>query len=182
MDAVKEAARNECLVGLYPPRDRYFQGVGCRPQLSGDLLDVSLGRTASSIRSLATVFCRETWTSTYNQPQGLLERLQSQSQLPATSNHHSASHYLLRNLRAQSPSPHSALGEQRCRLQSLPFRFWSGCPPWPPSHMRSPNSWGPKSAVMASNLTLWSKTSEHHSTICKMQGTAWQYTAVRRSL
>jgi len=37
--------------------NRYFQGVRCRLQLSKDPLDVSLGRTDSSIRSLATVFC-----------------------------------------------------------------------------------------------------------------------------
>jgi len=33
------------------------------------------------------------------------------------------------NQRAQSPSPRSASGGQRCRLHSPPFRWWSGCPP-----------------------------------------------------
>jgi hypothetical protein len=55
-------------------------------------------------------------------PQGWLEHLQSQSQQPVTSNDLSASQSLLRNQRGQSPTHRSALGEQRCRLQSLPFR------------------------------------------------------------
>jgi hypothetical protein len=42
--------------------------------------------------------------------------------VPATSNHLSAWHPLLRDKRAQSPSPRLALGEQRCCLQSPPFR------------------------------------------------------------
>jgi hypothetical protein len=40
-----------------------FQGVRCRLHLSEDQLDVSLGRTDSSIRSLATVFYRKTRTA-----------------------------------------------------------------------------------------------------------------------
>jgi len=106
--------------------------VRCQLQLSEDPLDVSLGRTDSSIRRLATVFCRETWTRTYNELQGRLEPLQSQSKLPATSNHRSALQPLLRSQRAQSASPRSASGEQRCLMQSPPFRCWSGCPPEPP--------------------------------------------------
>ena len=54
--------------------------------------------------------------------------------------------------------------------------------PVPPSHMRSPNSWGPKTAVMGSILTLRSETSEHYSTIHKTQRTTWQYTAAHGSL
>ena len=49
-------------------------------------------------------------------------------------------------------------------------------PPWAPRHMRSQNSWDPKTAVMESILMLWSKTSEHYSTIPKTQHTVWQYT------
>ena len=117
LDAVQEAARNECLAGLYQPRDTYFQGVRCRPQLSEDPLDVPLGRTALSIRSLATVSCRATLTSTENQPQGRLERLQSQSQLPATS-----------NPQAQSPGLCPPRGEQSWHQQGASFRCWSGRP------------------------------------------------------
>jgi hypothetical protein len=40
--------------------DVSIEGVRCRLQLSEDPLDVSLGQTDSLIRSLATVFCRET--------------------------------------------------------------------------------------------------------------------------
>jgi len=110
-------------------RDRCFQGVKCQLQLSEDPLNVSLGQTASSIRSLATVLCREPWISTWNDSQERLERLQSQSQLPAARKHLSASYSLLPNQRAQSPSPRSASREHRCHLQSPPFRHWSGCPP-----------------------------------------------------
>jgi len=53
--------------------------------------------------------------------------------------------------------------------------------PWAPSHMRSPNSWSPKTAVMESILTLGSKTSEQYLTIHKTQRTVWQYTAARGS-
>jgi len=49
-----------------------------------------------------------------------LERLQSQTQLPATSNHLSASHSQFRNKRAQTLSLHSVFGEQRCCLQVFP--------------------------------------------------------------
>jgi len=128
LGTVQEAARNKLLEGLYLQWDRYFQRVGCWLRHSEDPLDVSLGRTDSSIWSLATVFSQETWTSTWNKPQGQFERLQSQSQLHAASNHHSASHSLLRNQRAQSPSRHPESGEQRCHLQSPPFRCWSVCP------------------------------------------------------
>jgi len=44
--------------------------------------------------------------------------------------------------------------------------------PWSPSHMRSPNSWDLKTTVMESILTLWSRTSEHYSTLWKTQHTA----------
>jgi len=64
LDTVQIAARNECLVGSYEPWDRCLEGVRCWLQLSEDPLDVSLGRTDPLIRSLATVFGRETWTST----------------------------------------------------------------------------------------------------------------------
>jgi len=75
LDTVQEAAPNEHLAGLYQLRDRCFEGVGYRLQLSEDPPDVSLGQTDSSIRSLATVFCHATWTSIWNEPQGWLERL-----------------------------------------------------------------------------------------------------------
>jgi len=48
--------------------------------------------------------------------------------------------------------------------------------PWALSHMRNPNSKDPKAAQIEIILTLWSKTSEHYSTLCKMQYTMWQYT------
>jgi len=64
MDAIQDAARNERPAGFYQPRDRCFEGVRCRLQLSKDPFDVSLGQIDSSILSLATVFCRETWTRT----------------------------------------------------------------------------------------------------------------------
>jgi len=85
LDSFQEAARHECLVGLYQPRERCFQRVRCQLQLAKDPLDVSLGRTDLSIWSLATVFLHETWTSTYNKHQGRLECFQSQSQLAAAS-------------------------------------------------------------------------------------------------
>ena len=53
-------------------------------------------------------------------------------------------------------------------------------PPRARSHMQRVNSWDPKTAVIESILTLWSKTSEHYSTIHKTQRTAWQYTVARR--
>jgi len=129
LDAVQEAVRNEHLPELDQPRNRYFQGVICWLQLSKYPLDVSLGRTDSSILSLPTLFCPETWRSTHDEPQGRLECLQSQSQLPATSDHMLVLHSLLRNQRSQSPSPPSALGEQCGRLQSLLFGCWSGRSP-----------------------------------------------------
>ena len=55
-------------------------------------------------------------------------------------------------------------------------------PPWAPSHMRSLDWWDPKTAVMGSILTLWSKASEHHLTIPKTQCTAWQYTMAHGSV
>jgi len=64
LDAVQEVVQNEFLVGLYQPRDSCFQGVRCRLQASEDRLDVSLGWTDSSIQSLVTEFCWETWRST----------------------------------------------------------------------------------------------------------------------
>jgi len=128
LDTVQEVARNECLAGFHQPQDRCFQGVRWWLQHPEDPLDVSLCRTDSSIQSLGIVFCRETRTSKWNEPQGRLEHLQSQSQLPVTGDHFSASHSLLQNGRAQSPSPRSESGEQRCRLQSPPFRCWSGSP------------------------------------------------------
>ena len=60
LDAIHGAARNKCLEGVYPPQDRYFQGVRCRLQLSEDPLDVSLRQTDTLIRSLETVFCQGT--------------------------------------------------------------------------------------------------------------------------
>jgi len=65
-------------------------------------------------------------------------------------------------------------------MSSLPVLLW--LPNLAPSYMRSPNSRGPKAAVMKSILMLWSKTSEHYLTIHKTQCTAWQYTATRGSL
>ena len=50
------------------------------------------------------------------------------------------------------------------------------------SHIWSPNLWHPKTTMMESILMLWSKTSEHYSTIGKKECTTWQYTAVRGSL
>jgi len=129
LDAVHNAAPYDCLAGLYQPRDRWFQGVGCRHQLSKHPLDVSLGENDLSIWNLATVSHRETWTSTQNEPEGCLECLQTQYQLPAASDHLSASYSLLRDQRAQSRSSRSASGEQCCRQQNHPFRCWSGCPP-----------------------------------------------------
>jgi len=129
LDSIQGAARNEILAGSYQPCDTCFQGVTCRLQLSNDPLQVSLGHTDSSIRSLATVFCPESWTSTWNQPQRLLERLRSQSQMPATSNHLSVSHSQLRNQRAQSPMPRSVSGECRSYLRIPPFWCWSGSSP-----------------------------------------------------
>jgi len=129
LDAIQDAAPNECLVGSYLPRDTCFQGGRCQLQRCKNPPDVSLGRTDSLIRSVPTVFCPETGTSTWNEPQGWLERLQSQSELPAISNNFSASHSLLHDCSAWSPSPHSVSGEQRCRLQIPPFRCWSDCPP-----------------------------------------------------
>jgi len=104
LDAIQQAAHNECLAGLYQPQDRWFQGVRCRFQLSEDALDVSLVRTDSSIQSLATVFWWETWITTQNAPQGRLELLQSHSQLPATSTHRSASYsrFQIRELNLQA--------------------------------------------------------------------------------
>jgi len=128
-DTVQDAARNEHLAGLYQPRESCFQGVECHLQLTEDPLDVSLGQNDSLTRSLVIVFCREAWTSISNEPQGWLERFQSHSQLPATSNHLPASHSLLRNQRAQCPCPRSASRKQGCHLQSPPCRCWSGCPP-----------------------------------------------------
>jgi len=54
---------------------------------------------------------------------------------------------------------------------SLLVLIW--LPPYAPSHMRSPNSCRPKTTVMESILTLWTKTSEHYSTIHRMERTAW---------
>jgi len=51
----------------------------------------------------------------------------------------------------------------------------SWLPPWAPSHMGSPNSWDPKPTMMGSIPMHWSKTSEHYSTMCRKQVTAWQY-------
>jgi len=133
LDTVQEAARNERLAAYSQALDTCFHGVWYWLPLSKHPPDVSVGRTESSILSLATVFCQETWTSTYNDPQGQLERLQSQFELPATSNHLSASDSQLGNRRAQSPCPRSESGEQHGRLQGSPFRYWSGCPPEPPS-------------------------------------------------
>jgi len=128
-DAIQDAALNEHLAGIYQPRDRHFQGVQSQLQLSEDPLDGSLGRTDLSIQTLASAFWRGAWSSTWNEPQGRLERLQSQSEPPAARIHYSASHSLLRNQRAEFPSPCSASREQRCHLQSPPFRSWSGCTP-----------------------------------------------------
>jgi len=64
LDTVQDAVRNECLAGLYQPWDRCFHAVRCRLQLAKDPLDAALGHTDSSIRSLATVFCRDAWSST----------------------------------------------------------------------------------------------------------------------
>jgi len=116
-DAFQEVERNKCLAGLYQPRDSCFQGARCQLQLSKDPLHVSLGQTDWSIRILATVFCWETWTSTSNDAQGQLERLQSQSQLPATS-----------NPQAQSPGLCPPRGEQSWHQQGASFRCWSGRP------------------------------------------------------
>jgi len=98
----------------------------------------------------------EPWTSTYNGPHVWLERLQSQSQLPDASTHLSASCSLLRNERAQSPSPRSASGEQRCRLHSPPVLCWSGFPTELPVIWELPIQGTPK--------PLWWKTSwcYHH--------------------
>jgi len=57
----------------------------------------------------------------------------------------------------------------------LPVLIWLS--PWAPSHIQSPTSWDPKTAVMESILMLWSKTSEHYSTIRKTQSAMWQHTA-----
>ena len=54
-------------------------------------------------------------------------------------------------------------------------------PPRAPGYMRRLNSWDPKTPVMESILTLWSQTSEHYSTIPKMQRTTRQYTVAPRS-
>jgi len=40
-----------------------------------------------------------------------------------------------------------------------------GLPPWAPMHMHTPNSRDPKTAMMDSILTLWSRTWEYYSTI-----------------
>jgi len=55
-------------------------------------------------------------------------------------------------------------------------------PPRAPSHMRSLNSWDPKTNMVECILTLWSKTSEHYSTIRKAQCTAWHYSAAHGSI
>ena len=64
LDTVQESVRNWLMASLYQPWDRCFHGVGWRLQPSEDLPDVSLGRTDSFPWSLATVFCRNTWTRT----------------------------------------------------------------------------------------------------------------------
>jgi len=71
----------------------------------------------------------------------------------------------------------TALPPAKCSLAVL---IW--LPPWAPSHIGSTNSWDPKTAMMESILTQWSKTSEHCLTIRKMQRTAWQYTTAHGSL
>jgi hypothetical protein len=53
LDSVQGAAQNETQAGIYQPRDRCFQGVGCYVELSEDLVDVSLDRIDSSIWSVA---------------------------------------------------------------------------------------------------------------------------------
>jgi len=55
-------------------------------------------------------------------------------------------------------------------------------PPFAPSHLRSPNSSDPITAMMDSILPLWLKTSEHCSTIHKKQPTACQYSMACRRL
>jgi len=164
--AVQEVAQNECLAGLYQPQDRCFQWVGCRLQLSKNPLDVSLVQTDSFIWSLAKVFCWETWASTSNKPQWRLEPLQSQSQLPATSNHISASNSLFQNQKVQSPSPRSALGEQHSHLQGIPFWWQSGC------HSEIPvicEDW-----IQVTAKLPWWKSSWRYDQ--RLQSITWQYT------
>jgi len=74
LDSVRDALRNEHLAGLYQPQNRCFLWVRCQLQRSKDPLVVILGPIDSSIRSLATVFCRETWRSKYHESQEQLER------------------------------------------------------------------------------------------------------------
>ena len=50
-------------------------------------------------------------------------------ELPGTSTHLSASHFLLWNQRTQSPSPRPVSIEHCCHLESPPLQPWSGCPP-----------------------------------------------------
>jgi hypothetical protein len=50
------------------------------------------------------------------------------------------------------------------------------------THMGSTNLSDPKSAMMENILTLCLTISKYYLTIFQMQHTAWQYTAVRRSL
>jgi len=126
LDTIQEAARNECLLGSHRPQNRGFQRVECRLQLSEDSLDVTLGWTELLVPSLPIKICPETWTSRYNESQGRLECLQSQTPLPAACNHHSASHSLIQNQRAQYPSPRTVSGEQRSHMQSIIFLCWLG--------------------------------------------------------
>ena len=68
----------------------------------------------------------------------------------------------------------------RTAKSSLLVLTW--LPPLAPCPMWSPNSWDPKTAVMESILTLWSKASQHYSTILKTQCTARQYSVAHGSL
>ena len=83
----------------------------------------------------------------------------------AASNRLSVSNSLLRNQRAQSPSPHSALGEQCCRLHSPPFRCWSACPPEVPGKLEAWIPGMPKPP--------WWKASWHFDQ--RLQSITWQY-------
>jgi len=86
---------------------------------------------------------------------------------------HHILYFEIRELNLQALTQRQANSTATCK-SSLPVLIWLH--PWATSHMRSMNSWDPKNAVMQSILTLWSKTSEHYSTMHKAKLTAWQNT------
>jgi len=63
---------------------------------------------------------------------------------------------------------------------TLPALIWQ--PPWASSHNQSPNSWDPKTTAIESILTQRGKNSDHYSTICRTQCTAWHDIMARVSL